>query len=273
MSKDAVSDWDTDPDANTDVGGVNLAEGQMVVSAVNNAMREIMAQIADAGFLTTTAAASVVDSNFSIIGSGDATKKLAFEIDTNVPTATTVTLTVPASSGTISLIGLEEEFIPAGAFIPQITDGPQAAIVELSTNKQPLTTLNFDASTQEYAVLGWIPKKRWNGGTIIFVPYWTAASGSGGVVWSIDAVAVSNDDALDAAYGTARTSADTLITANDCHVGPPSSAITIAGSPADADYVWLRISRATGNASDDLDVDASLLGIVVRWTSNAGNDA
>lgn len=39
-----VGEWDTDADNNTDVGGINIAEG-MAPSGVNNAMREIMAQI------------------------------------------------------------------------------------------------------------------------------------------------------------------------------------------------------------------------------------
>lgn len=43
------------------------------------------------------------DDRFRIKGSGDATKILAFEADTNVPTGTTVTLTAPATSGTVAL--------------------------------------------------------------------------------------------------------------------------------------------------------------------------
>lgn len=46
MSKDKVSEWSSTAANNTDVGGVNIAEG-MAPSGVNNAMREIMAQIKD----------------------------------------------------------------------------------------------------------------------------------------------------------------------------------------------------------------------------------
>ena len=46
MPKDKVSDWSSTAANNTDVGGVNIAEG-MAPSGVNNAMREIMAQIKD----------------------------------------------------------------------------------------------------------------------------------------------------------------------------------------------------------------------------------
>ena len=44
------------------------------------------------------------DSAFRIVGGTDATKKVAFEVDTLVSTATTRTLTVPNSSGTIALL-------------------------------------------------------------------------------------------------------------------------------------------------------------------------
>ena len=46
MPKDKVSDWSSTAANNTDVGGINIAEG-MAPSGVNNAMREIMAQIKD----------------------------------------------------------------------------------------------------------------------------------------------------------------------------------------------------------------------------------
>lgn len=61
MSKNAVSDWSTTAASNTDVGGLTLAEGAMLPSGVNNAFREIMAQIAAAGFLGTPATVQLTD--------------------------------------------------------------------------------------------------------------------------------------------------------------------------------------------------------------------
>jgi hypothetical protein len=46
MAKNKISEWSSTPAANTDVGGINIAEG-MSPSDVNNAMREMMAQIKD----------------------------------------------------------------------------------------------------------------------------------------------------------------------------------------------------------------------------------
>jgi len=47
------------------------------------------------------------DNLFRILGSGDATKKLAFEVD-GITTATTRTVTVPDASGTLPLLGLAQ---------------------------------------------------------------------------------------------------------------------------------------------------------------------
>lgn len=169
--------------------------------------------------------------------------------------------------------GAQHLFIPAGAMIPHQTNGPARGITFNATNLQPVESLDFDSTTQEAAaVLLWLPK-RWNLGTLTFAPAWTAASGSGGVVWQADAVAVSNDDALDAAYGTGQTSTDTLLATGDLHIGPTSAAITPGGTPADADMMWLRISRVVADASDTLAADARLLGVRLTWTAARGNDA
>lgn len=63
MAKTDTSQWDITATNNADVGGINIAEG-MAAAGVNNAMREIMAQIAaartgaDTGIVTGTAGAS-----------------------------------------------------------------------------------------------------------------------------------------------------------------------------------------------------------------------
>lgn len=48
MAKSAVTDWSTTAADNTDIGGISTAEGVMLPSSVNNAFREIMAQVATA---------------------------------------------------------------------------------------------------------------------------------------------------------------------------------------------------------------------------------
>jgi hypothetical protein len=46
MAKNKVSEWNSNPASNTDVGGVDIAEG-CAPSGINNAIREVMAQVKD----------------------------------------------------------------------------------------------------------------------------------------------------------------------------------------------------------------------------------
>lgn len=160
----------------------------------------------------------------------------------------------------------------AGAMTPRTTNGPSVAVTELTTNKNMLRTLDFDATTQEFAQFEVLMPKGWDEGTFTFQPIWTAASGSGGVVWALQAVATSDDDGMDAAFGTEQTSTDTLLAANDRHVGPTSAAITAAGTPAEGDVVQFQIKRVPADAGDTLGVDARLLGIRLFFTVNNLSD-
>jgi len=167
--------------------------------------------------------------------------------------------------------GAYQVWIDAASMVPRITNGPSRGFTEQGTNKNNHETLDFDTTTQEFAQFKWRMPKSWDELTVTFIPVWTAASGSGTVVFALQAVAVSNDDPLDVAFGTEQTSTDTLLAANDSHEGPQSSAITVGGTPVEGDLVTGQIKRNV--ADDTLGVDAKLLGIVLIITLNAANDA
>lgn len=168
--------------------------------------------------------------------------------------------------------GLRTIWVPATTIYPATTNGPQLSSIDSGSNDVEYKVQDFDTTTQEFGHFSVRFPKSWNGGTVTFVPYWTAASGSGGVVWALQGVALSNDDALNTAYGTEQTSTDTLITAADLHEGPASNAITIAGTPAAGDVVFFRIKRNVSDGSDTLGVDARLLGVALLFTVNAADD-
>jgi len=160
----------------------------------------------------------------------------------------------------------------AAAMQPATTNGAAGGVIETTTNKVLYRTLDFDTSTQEFAGFTIPFPKSFNNGTVKFQPIWTFASGSGGVVWALQALACSDDDAIDTAYGTEQTSTDTALTAGDVHVGPTSAAITIAGTPATGDLVFFRIKRNPADGSDTLTTDARLIGIRLFFTQNAADD-
>lgn len=172
--------------------------------------------------------------------------------------------------------GRESIPIVAGSMTPSTTSGCAAlATVEISAGQPDVQSLDFASDATEYAQFSVRMPKRWNGGTITFAPWWShgTADTNFGVVWSLQAVAISNDDAMGVSFGTAQTSTDTGGTANDVYVGPESSAITIAGTPASEDVVFYRIGRIHDNGSDTLAVDARLQGLTLYITTTAGNDA
>lgn len=159
--------------------------------------------------------------------------------------------------------------------VSRTTNGPSAGTVETTTNKIMIKTLDYDTTTQEFAQFAVRMPKSWNGSTVTFQPVWSHASTTTnfGVVWALEAVSLSDNEAGDTAVGTAQTSTDTGGTTNNIYIGPESSAITIGSSPASQDYVVFQIKRNPADASDTMAIDARLHGITLYITSNASTDA
>ncbi|MBA1141764.1 DUF2793 domain-containing protein [Mesorhizobium neociceri] len=172
-------------------------------------------------------------------------------------------------------IGKHTVWVPATAMTARTTNGAASGTAEMSTNKNMVSTLDFDTSTQEFAQFDIAMPKGWDNGTVTFVAYWShaATTTNFGVAWGLDAVAVSDDDTLDVAFGTAGVVTDTGGTTNDLYVSSESSAITIAGTPATSDLVQFRIHRDPANGSDTMAIDARLHGCKLLFTLSAANDA
>jgi hypothetical protein len=138
----------------------------------------------------------------------------------------------------------------------------------------PLKTLDFNQSTQEHAQWFIRMPKSWNEGTVSVIPVWSHNGGSSyGVVWELRAVALSNDDAADAAFGTAQLSSDTGGTDDDVYIGPETAAISIGGTPAEGDFVVFQIGRKVADAGDTLNSDARLHGVLLLYTIDAEDDS
>ena len=135
--------------------------------------------------------------------------------------------------------------------------------------------MSFDTTTQEYAGFTVAMPKGWDEGTVTFHALWSHPSTTTnfGVVWSLSAVAVGNDDTLNVAFGSAQTATDTGGTTDDLYKSPTSSAITIAGTPADEDLVQFQITRVVGDGSDTLAVDARLHALAININYSEANDA
>jgi hypothetical protein len=171
-------------------------------------------------------------------------------------------------------LGQETIWVPAGSMTPNTTNGPSSATAETATNKVMVPTLDFDATTQESAQFMVQMPKSWDEGTIIAQFIWChgATTTNFGVVWDIAAVALSDTNALDTAFGTAVTATDTGGTTDNVYASPETAEMTVGNSPAAEDLVVFRVRRAPANGSDTMAVDAKLIGVKLHYTTNALSD-
>lgn len=171
--------------------------------------------------------------------------------------------------------GVHTIWVPAGAMTSRTTSGAASGSSETSTNKVMLSTLDFDPASDEFAQFFIRMPKSWDEGTVTAIFVWSHASTTTnfGVVWGLQAVAISDGDAGDAAFGTAQTVTDTGGTTDDIYQTSATSAITIGGTPAEGDWVAFQAYRDADNGSDTMAIDARLHGVLINYTLNAGNDA
>ena len=166
--------------------------------------------------------------------------------------------------------------IMAGSMQPSASGGSGVLTnVATSANQPDILTLNFNQTTQQHAQFSIPFPKRWNRGTITARFRWSHASTTTnfGCVWGIQAVAVSDNEAINQAYGTAVEVTDTGGTANRLYVSSETSAMTVAGTPADGDTVFFRVYRKAADAADTLAIVSRLHGVDLFITTNAENDA
>lgn len=223
----------------------------------------------------TDYAAATVDltAGAGLTGGGTLASNRTFTVGAG--TGITVNADDVAIATAYQAVGKQPIYIPATAMVSRTTNGAAAGTSEMTTNRQMVKTLDFDTTTQEFAQFSIRMPKAWNESTITFIPVWSHASTTTnfGVVWALEAVAISNDDTLDVAWGTAGTSTDTGGTTNDLYEGPESSAITIGGTPAEGDTVYFQIKRNVSDGSDTMAIDARLHGVLLYITTNAATDA
>lgn len=173
---------------------------------------------------------------------------------------------IDSKIGSSAVVGLQDLYIPVTAMWPRNTTGCGVVKQEMATSLLNIQALAFDQTTSEYAQFTISFPKNWDNGTVTAKFYWTAASGSGTVTWAMQGVAYADDDPLTGTFGTAQSVTDTLLATNDLHISSATAAITIAGTPSDADFVAFQIYRDT---ADTLNADARLLGVVIQLTTDA----
>jgi hypothetical protein len=259
-------------DASEDIiGAVDAAN--TAVDAANTA-----AVTANNAAATANAAAATIGDKAN---SGDNSDITSLSACTTITGLTTPLSIAQGGTGAGDLNALAKEastqtiWIPAGAMTPRTSNGCASGAVETATNKVMIKTLDFDAAAIEYAQFSISMPKGWNEGTVTAEFIWSHAETTTnfGVVWGIQGVAVSNDDALDVAFGTAVTVTDTGGTTNDIYRSSATSAMTIAGTPSERDTVIFQVYRDATDGSDTMTIDARLHGVALFYTTTSLNDA
>jgi len=170
---------------------------------------------------------------------------------------------------TILVGGVRHKQLWIGGFKPTLTNGCGASFqLEMTTNKNIYDGLPFDKDAIEYAYANIAMPQDYTGGVIYFQPYWThpATTTNFKVSWGLAGVSFANDDALDAAQGTAIYVNDTGGTTSDLYVGDQSAAVTIAGTPDAGELVQFRcLRKADDGTNDTLAVDAYLIGYMIWY--------
>ena len=117
--------------------------------------------------------------------------------------------------------------------------------------------------------------KSWNLGTITYQVFWTpSTTNTGNCIFGLQGVACGDNDTIDVAFGTAITVTDTgLGTVEDQQVSAESSAVTIAGSPADDQQTYFQLYRDADAGGDTFTGVARVLGVKIFFTTDAANDA
>jgi hypothetical protein len=171
--------------------------------------------------------------------------------------------------------GLHDVCIPAGAWYADTTAPAAWSVANGATDQPDGAYWSFDHLTEQAIWTVIEMPKSWNEGTITFHGKWAHPSTTVnfGVVMSVRAVAFGDGDALAANYGTAQTSTDTGGATDTLYSSPESAAITVAGSPAARDLVFIELRRKVSDGSDTLAVAMRLHSVTISMTTDADNDA
>jgi len=180
-----------------------------------------------------------------------------------------------SGSAAVKIAGTETIFIPAQAMFGTTTNGADAQAVETTATRPEMKVLDFDAGTAEYAQFSIAMPKSWNLGTVTYQVFWSPSNtNTGNAIFGLQGLACTEGDTADAVFGTAQEVTDAGIgTVEDVQMSSVSSAMTIAGSPADDDYCFFQLYRDAADGSDTFTGDARVLGIKLFYTTDAANDA
>ena len=138
MAKDKISEYSTSAGSNTVISDIDLGEGTMVPSDVNNSLRMMMKHLAD-----MNAGTSSVQDTLTIADPDDDTKKVRLDA-VGVTAGQTRVLTAPDASVTLAGLSLAQEYTAAQNF--NATTLTDAATIAWDASANQVTSVEITAS-------------------------------------------------------------------------------------------------------------------------------
>jgi hypothetical protein len=221
--------------------------------------------IVDAGTLATNS----VDSDHYVDGSIDNAHLADDAVDSDELAAGAID---DSHLATGTIVGKQSIYVPANAMNPTESNGCEAiTAVETTAGRPDMQVLDFDKDSDEFAQFTVAFPKSWNLGTVTYQVFWSGIASTDDVDWMVDAVAMNDNETIDVAYGTPIVVTDNSQGAvEELLVSAESSAVTIAGTPADNDLTYFRIGRDV--SGDAMAGDARLHGVKIFFTTDTLND-
>ena len=223
----------------------------------------------------TGAQGDIVSISGNISGTGGGTITITDAANGDINIAPNGTGEVQAGGSVVNNAGTQTIWVPAQAMFGTTTNGADAQAVETTATRPELKVLDFDASTAEYSQFSIAMPKSWNLGTVTYQVFWSPGNtNTGNCIFGLQGVSCTEGDTADVVFGTAQEVTDAGIgTVEDVQMTAASSAMTIAGSPADDDYTFFQVYRDAADGRDTFTGDARLLGIKLFYTTDSANDA
>jgi hypothetical protein len=158
---------------------------------------------------------------------------------------------------------------------PTISNGCAPLNAATTSSASPdRRSLDFNASSVEYAQIILPMPKRWNKQGLCAQFIWShaSASASAGVVWSMESTSMSDGSSLLNSYGARVSVTDTGGNADTLYISPTTAQLTPAGTLSDDGLVAIRISRTATDSADTLSMDARMHGVRIFYGVNRISD-
>ena len=180
-----------------------------------------------------------------------------------------------SATAAVKIAGKETMWVPSSAMYATTTNPATAAQVETTALRPDMKVFDFADGADDFVQFSVAMPKSWNLGTITYQVFWTpSTTNTGNCIFGLQGVACGDSDTIDVAFGTAVNVTDAGIgTVEDQQVSAESSAVTIAGSPADDQQTYFQLYRDANAGGDTFTGVARVLGIKIFYTTDAANDA